>query len=87
LRNNFGPPGIAHDSLRSYRGLTLREVDRDLQLLRSGDTLTAFGGGLRFAGFIVEGYIAIERSLQAEPASVTGRIESDAEQEREGGAS
>lgn len=35
---------------RSYRGLTLREVDRGLQSLRSGDALTAFGGGLRCAG-------------------------------------
>ena len=83
---NFGPPGLAHDSLHSYRGLALREVDRGMRSLRSGYALTMFGGGLRCAGFIVEGYIAIERSLQAEPASVTGRIESDAEQEREGGA-
>jgi len=48
--NIYGPPGIAHDSLRSYRGLTLRGVGRGLQSLRSGDALTAFGGGLRCAG-------------------------------------
>jgi len=47
---DFGPPGIAHDSLRSYRGLALREVDLGMQSLRSGDALTAFGGGLRSAG-------------------------------------
>ncbi|HPS21850.1 MAG TPA: hypothetical protein PLM60_00405 [Methanoregulaceae archaeon] len=46
---DFGPPGIAHDSLRSYRGLALREVDPGMQSLRSGDALTAFGGGLRCA--------------------------------------
>jgi len=49
-RNNLGPPGIAHDSLRSYRGLALREVARGVRSLRSGDALTAFGGGLRSAG-------------------------------------
>ncbi len=47
---DFGPPGIAHDSLRSYRGLALREVAWGLRSLRSGDALTAFGGGLRSAG-------------------------------------
>jgi hypothetical protein len=61
---DFGPPGTAHDSLRSYRGLALREVAWGLQSLRSSDALTAFGGGLRCAGFIIERYIAIERSLQ-----------------------
>ena len=49
-RNIFGPPGITHDSFRSYRGFALQEVDRGLQSLRSGDALTAFGGGLRCAG-------------------------------------
>jgi len=47
---NFGPPGLAHDSLHSYRGLALREVDRGLRSLRSGDALTAFGGDLHIAG-------------------------------------
>jgi|GEM_PF-5948052 len=46
---NFGPPGITHDSLRSYRGLALREVDWGLLSLYSGDALTAFGGALRCA--------------------------------------
>jgi hypothetical protein len=47
---NFGLPGLAHDSLRSYRGLALQEVDRGMRSLRSGDALTMFGGGLRSAG-------------------------------------
>ena len=38
---NFGPPGLAHDSLHSYRGLALREVDRGMRSLRSGYALTA----------------------------------------------
>ncbi len=37
---DLGPPGIAHDSLRSYRGLALREVARGLRSLPSGDALT-----------------------------------------------
>ncbi|HQN89493.1 MAG TPA: hypothetical protein PLK36_05400 [Methanoregulaceae archaeon] len=52
---DFGPPGTAHYSLRSYRGLALREVDLGLRSLRSGDALTAFGGSLRCAGFVIEG--------------------------------
>ncbi|HNO08615.1 MAG TPA: hypothetical protein PKJ03_07805, partial [Methanoregulaceae archaeon] len=47
---DFGPPGFAHDSFRSYRGLALREVGRGMRSLRSGDALTAFGGGLHYAG-------------------------------------
>jgi hypothetical protein len=35
---------------RSFRGLALREVVRGSQSLRSGDALTAFGGGLHYAG-------------------------------------
>ncbi len=46
---DFGPPGIAHDSLRSYRGLALRMVGRGMRSLRFGDALTAFGSGLRCA--------------------------------------
>lgn len=72
---------------RSYRGLTLRGVDRGLLSLRSGDALTPFGGGLRSAGDLLKGDIAIGRSPQAEPSSMSGRIESDAERERKGGAS
>lgn len=47
---NFGPPGLAHDSLRSYRWLALREVGRGMRSLRFGNALTTFGGGLRRAG-------------------------------------
>jgi len=72
---------------RSLRGLALRGVDLGTRSFHSGDALTAFGGGLRSAGDLLKGDIAIERSLQAEPASMSGRIKSDAEWEREGGAS
>jgi len=54
---NFGPPGLAHDSLHSYRGLALREVDRGMRSLRSGYALTMFGGGLRSAGSGCPGHV------------------------------
>jgi len=77
---DFSPPGITHDSLRSYRGLALREVDLGMQSLRSGDALTAFGGGLCYAGVAVERDIALSEAsrlshrpcLDASKATLSG---------------
>ena len=86
--DNFGPPGIAHDSLRSYRGLTLREVDRGPAIapLQRRPHCVRWRPSLRWC-WLLKWDIAIERGFQAEPTSVPGRIESDAERERASGAS
>ncbi len=44
------PPASPTARIRSLRGLGLRRVDGGPRTLRSGDALTPFGGGLRFAG-------------------------------------
>jgi hypothetical protein len=51
MRQNFGPSGT-HPWLALARaeGSACGEVDRVLVSLHSGDALTTFGGGLRFAG-------------------------------------
>ncbi len=62
-----GPPAFAHCSLRSRRGLSLRQVGRGLISLRSGDALTAFGGGLRSAGPRIWVSLTVDRASHRLP--------------------